>query len=334
MPRSFLLYAEVESRAADPRTWQQKWEDAISLYEKNVDPRLQIALSFVDPLWIAGGEAVGAVKATRLAKRADSLADTLRAAEQVEHAEQLLNDVKALSKAGREREAKAAIEAAQRAVTEKPTKILPRSFEELPAEAKKQLASFDPDTAPKLTPFDTPEVMYARELNEFPSTQRMPKAERAAFRDRVTAEYYGEGAAIRDKQAFIVTGLPGSGKSSTVVDRIARATESKVIDIDDLRGFFPEYYGWNSSQVNPEAANILPHVVDKAIKNGDNFVYPIIGDRIDGLRKWRDRLTSSGYDVHLAFVDVSPETAARNVVKRFSETGRFVDPEMPLRIAC
>ncbi len=56
---------------------------------------------------------VGAVKAARLAKRADAVAEALKTAGQVKQADQLLSDVKALSSAGREREAKAAIEAAQ-----------------------------------------------------------------------------------------------------------------------------------------------------------------------------------------------------------------------------
>jgi len=142
-----------------------------------------------------------------------------------------------------------------------------------------------------------------------------------------------KGPVEKGYRAEIVIGPPASGKSSVVVDKVSRGAKARVIDSDEVKKKFPEYdNGRGASVVHQESqrvldTRILPEYYKGGSRNGENIVLPIIGRSADSVLYHAEQLKKSGYDVHLSFCDVKPETAVKRAVARFIEEGRFISPK-------
>lgn len=183
----------------------------------------------------------------------------------------------------------------------------------------------------KLTPYDTPAVIKARkEAKNIQSTHLINTPERKALRQRIVNELYGNGAKRKNRRIDIVIGPPAAGKSSVLVDPLAKKHGSLIIDADLAKEKLPEFNGGKGAgAVHEESSEIIENhggVFEKAILNDDNIVMPIVGKGIAKIRGLRDRLSKLGYSLHLHLNDLSPEKAAQRAVKRFEEENRFVDP--------
>jgi predicted ABC-type ATPase len=190
----------------------------------------------------------------------------------------------------------------------------------------------DPAELPNLTPFDTPAIKKARMLQgKQTSTHTINTPERNAMRDQLTDQFYGQGAAKKEHQATIVLGMPASGKSTRMAIPAAEESGSMIIDSDMIKEHLPEFNeGKGAGAVHKESSDIADAVYYRALKNGDNIVYPLIGKNPERLTKLVAELKDSGYDVHLKYMQISPEEAAKRAVTRHAETGRFVDPHYVL----
>lgn len=138
------------------------------------------------------------------------------------------------------------------------------------------------------------------------------------------------GEVERDSRLDIVIGLPASGKSSAIVNVLSEEFNSKVIDNDEAKKMIPEYNdGWGAGFVHEESQLISDAVFRKAIDNHENIVLPKVGSNADSLTKNFIQLAKKeGYKVNLHFVDLSREQALGRMLKRFLETGRFLDPNL------
>lgn len=103
------------------------------------------------------------------------------------------------------------------------------------------------------------------------------KATRIALRRRIIEELYGNGAEKKERKAFIVIGLPASGKSSAVAEPLAQKYGALIIDSDEAKERLPEFTdGLLADAVHEESSDIAERVRSNAIENGDNIVlcYP------------------------------------------------------------
>lgn len=138
------------------------------------------------------------------------------------------------------------------------------------------------------------------------------------------------GEVKRDSRLDIVIGLPASGKSSAIVDILSEEFNSKVIDNDEAKKMIPEYNdGWGAGFVHEESQLISDAAFKKAISNHENIVLPKVGSNADSLTKdYINLAKKGGYEVNVHFVDLSREQALGRMMKRFLETGRFLDPNL------
>ncbi len=190
-----------------------------------------------------------------------------------------------------------------------------------------------------LTDVDTPEVLDARLLDALtPST--WPIHTPARIQMRVDAgdglhDYAGRHYGVvpkQERQAFIITGNSGSGKS-TIAIPLAQRAGARIIDPDDALLFYAEYNGINASALHQEGIWTYERALRKGMRNGDNLIIPRLGDDPDRVRAWRDQLAKNGYQVHLLTVDVPVETAKKSAVARFlGPEHRFVDPLIPQQV--
>lgn len=179
-----------------------------------------------------------------------------------------------------------------------------------------------------MTPYDTPNVIKARaEAEGKTPTSEIDTPERQALRQKIADEVYGTGAAVKGKRLDIVSGGPGTRKSSMIAEPLAKEHGSFVADSDTIKPKLPEFgKGEGAPQVHVESAKISYQNMLKAMKNGDNIVYPTVAAKTSRLEDVINMFKDHGYDIHLHHASLPVETATKGVVDRFEKGGQFIDP--------
>lgn len=193
-----------------------------------------------------------------------------------------------------------------------------------------------------------PEVKYAearmRKGDSWAEFEANPTAERKAMQQQLADDYYSRGSATidengkvayngdveRGKKVFFVTGLPASGKSSTLVDRISQNFHARVLDSDDIKYAHKDFdNGFGGNYIHNECKEILGNVTDEAIKNGDNMVIPIIGgDDPTKLAKKIKAFQDKGWEVSLCQNDLPSNKALGRAMSRYITDGRYIPPKI------
>ena len=148
---------------------------------------------------------------------------------------------------------------------------------------------------------------------------------RISFERRVLRGYYNEGRGYaRDKQAYLILGLPAAGKSS-LADPLSKQKQALIVDSDEFKKRLPEFEnGAGANYVHEESADMANALMDRAIKDGTNIVYPVVGKTPKSLQEKIDKLKEGGYDIHLAYVDLPMKKATTRAVNRYILEGRLV----------
>ena len=149
----------------------------------------------------------------------------------------------------------------------------------------------------------------------------------------------GKGGAIpknvlKEKKAFVLIGLPASGKSSVAV-KISKTFGAIILDSDFAKRKLPEYeqYDWGASLVNKESSMIVfgdkintgfSSLFEKCVDNNYNIVIPKIGAEPDDIIPYCKSLNEAGYEVHLTLVYLPKQKATIRALYRFINTGRYV----------
>lgn len=143
------------------------------------------------------------------------------------------------------------------------------------------------------------------------------------------------GIVRNERNAYLVTGLPASGKS-TLVNRIADDLGAIIVDSDYAKRKIPEFQGPAGAQLVHEESTIIaqggegsddeetPSLLGYCKALGYNIVMPKIGHDPQSLIKLRDALIKSEYKVHLTMVELPRADATLRAVNRFLNTERYV----------
>lgn len=179
------------------------------------------------------------------------------------------------------------------------------------------------------TPYDDHEIIQARELaNALPKTIDDHSMRRQLLRNRIALQYYNNGAKRKERVAVIITGPPGAGKS-TLTSPLLEWFGAFLVDTNEAMSLIPEYReigGISSVSLISEASHIAKGLVlPRVIQEGDNFVMPIIGDDPVALSDMALVLKEADYETHLVLVHVNRDIATKRIIRRFRQTGRFVD---------
>ena len=150
----------------------------------------------------------------------------------------------------------------------------------------------------------------------------------------------GSGGALPKKElsvgktAFIVIGLPASGKSG-ISCKISDKFGAIILDSDYAKRKFPEFQiPFGASLVHSESSSVVfggfpgheaePNMLAYAVSNGLNMVIPKIGDVGDKIHLLAKGIKEAGFEVHLVLVRLDREKATQRAIKRYSETRRYV----------
>lgn len=138
-------------------------------------------------------------------------------------------------------------------------------------------------------------------------------------------------------KAFILIGLPASGKSS-IASQIADQFGAIILDSDYVKRKLPEYknHAYGASLVHAESSEITfgfrssnPKKLKSLYKicrdSKHNLVIPKIGQNPGSIIEMADALKSRhGYEVHLILVSVSKREATIRAIMRYYTTKRYV----------
>ncbi|MGI4737529.1 MAG: zeta toxin family protein [Janthinobacterium lividum] len=194
---------------------------------------------------------------------------------------------------------------------------------------------------------DRPTLKY----KDYRSTQYSEDGARAELREQILLELIsesrldkdddirlGQGGAMpktpvqRGKQAFIVTGLPASGKSG-IANQIADANGAVVLDNDYAKRKFPEFLqgAFGATVLHAESSIIIlddeeeaPNLKGYCLSEDYNVVIPKIGYDAESLRRLAVYFGKYGYAVHLTLVSLDRQQATLRAYHRFVESGRYV----------
>ena len=188
-----------------------------------------------------------------------------------------------------------------------------------------------------------PEVAEVRALPKM-NTADIQTPERQKLRSEVLEQLYQRGSyssethdytgeIAQERRADIVIGAPAAGKSSVLVDPLSEQHKSRVIDSDDAKKLLPEYDdGKGAGNVHRESSMIRNDLLVRAIENGDNLVWPTVGDKLDKLLHDIQNFRDNGYSVYLHLNELSASKATGRALGRYLSEGRFVDPEVVLKV--
>jgi hypothetical protein len=141
----------------------------------------------------------------------------------------------------------------------------------------------------------------------------------------------------QNKQAFIITGLPASGKSS-ISNIFSEEYGAVILDSDYAKRKLPEFEEFGASIVHDESDalilgsnNMLEKpkdfrtLLELCSQSGSNIVLPKIGHDSGKMSDLAKTLRNIyGYSVHLTLVSLDRKIAVSRAIHRFHETKRYV----------
>ncbi|MGZ9741014.1 zeta toxin family protein [Pseudomonas sp. GNP012] len=137
------------------------------------------------------------------------------------------------------------------------------------------------------------------------------------------------------RKAFILIGLPASGKS-TISNKIADAYGAYIVDSDYAKRKFPEYKDEYGAALVHEESTLVTfgmdgndfadelNVLEYCISQEVNVVIPKIGSKAQAIRDLRALLIGFEYEVHLVLVKADRVCATQRALTRFQATNRYV----------
>lgn len=139
---------------------------------------------------------------------------------------------------------------------------------------------------------------------------------------------------VQEKQAYIVIGLPASGKSG-ISNKIADEFGAIILDSDYAKRKLPEFNSlpFGATLVHEESTEIIfgteevngfKSLLYVASDYDINVVIPKIGNNPKGISDLVDILESLHYGCHLILVDLDRKKATQRALHRFNETQRYV----------
>jgi hypothetical protein len=133
-----------------------------------------------------------------------------------------------------------------------------------------------------------------------------------------------------NREAYIITGLPASGKSG-LTSRLSDSQSAIIIDNDYAKRKIPEFHvidaAYSANFVHEEASIIVEGedgLLSRAVSKGYNLIYPKIGHRVESLVSLAKALKDNDYKVYLVLVSLDRQKAVQRAYNRFVKTGRYV----------
>lgn len=146
------------------------------------------------------------------------------------------------------------------------------------------------------------------------------------FTERIIPQVIGTATAQIQKEAFILGGQPGSGKSTLVREILKSNTNAVFINGDDLRPYHPQYYSFlkendqEAADLTQAVCNIwVEHLIKECVQRGLNII-------VEGTMRTKEAplttakiLKEADYAVNLVVVSAPYELSLLSLEYRYNE---------------
>ena len=154
--------------------------------------------------------------------------------------------------------------------------------------------------------------------------------------NQIVDDVYGSGAELKNKKIIFYLGMPASGKS-TLAKGDAKRLGAIILDADDVKAHpnmaddFKDGIGANAVHIESKAIHAM--IIDKALKNGDNIILPLVDSKGKATMQFLEIAKTAGYSTYIKFVEVSENVAQVRNIRRMVQTGRLVPPDYIQQVA-
>ncbi len=150
--------------------------------------------------------------------------------------------------------------------------------------------------------------------------------DRIAYRENYINEEMAkaEKSVKKGYKFVIVTGLPGSGKSSSLAVHLEKFLKAYVADSDIIKEKLPDYNGKMAPVFHQESKQMNLVLLEALEKEGFNIVLPIVGGVESQVRQYAENAKKHGYSIELYYNETDRITAAKRTILRTINEGRFV----------
>lgn len=181
-----------------------------------------------------------------------------------------------------------------------------------------------------LTDFDTANVLEERLKRTLVKGELNVSSLSKIEKDKILDQFYDEMAvALQDKKFAIITGLPGSGKSS-IVKELGFEKKYFTPDADKIKIKLPGFDKYGSDYVHKASTKLTNELIDDALNNGYNTVVQTTGwyEYITDLAK---KAKENNYSTQAIHIFIDRIKSMQRAVERF-EKGEFVDGKLIRRL--
>lgn len=133
----------------------------------------------------------------------------------------------------------------------------------------------------------------------------------------------------KDRIACIIVGLPSSGKSSAIANKLLKKYNAFELDNDVIKQQLNGFDGGKGANYVQNASSLISDelAMPQLTKDGVNLVIPIVGKTVKSILNKYDLLIKNGYQIELYNVKLPKIKALNRAFSRFIQTGRYVSLE-------
>ena len=147
----------------------------------------------------------------------------------------------------------------------------------------------------------------------------------------IAGAYLNTRRSKNEMQAYILLGLPGSGKS-TYADAAGLIDPNKIggleIDVDLFKPYSHKYsQGYGASLAHPDSMALGDVALTQAANKGSNLVLPLVGANANYIEGVIHHLKKLGYTVHIKYLHLDHNNAVNRAKERYETTKRYVPLE-------
>jgi len=155
---------------------------------------------------------------------------------------------------------------------------------------------------------------------------------RGSYSGEVNGKDTYNGPVKKERKAVVVIGLPASGKSSRIVNKVSPELGAYVMDSDEAKFLLPEFKASNglaANSIHKESQQIIKDIFESKLKDGTNMVIPVIGSDEDKLNeKWLDYLNDAGYDIEIKYQPADSTESMNRVIGRSISKNRPISSDI------
>ncbi|MBE5846758.1 MAG: hypothetical protein E7300_03690 [Lachnospiraceae bacterium] len=134
----------------------------------------------------------------------------------------------------------------------------------------------------------------------------------------------------KDKRLDVVIGLPGSGKTETLANTLAKEFNSRIVGADQIKQFLPDFNnGWGDAIIQKETQVISEEEFVISISRDENVVLVQTGHHGSTLlSKYIAYALNKGYSVNAHYVTLAKSKAKKRALEKFVYDGEYISPEL------